>query len=244
MPDGKLIVVSGLSATGKTTIVRALSRFLGVPALPEHNDWIGGSRNFPRAPVTRDEKKAKQHFFLEIDRERYRLARDLLRREELVLCDSDFTAPLAHNYAERWARPDLDVYDWLVQLYGDSIDRREVGPAHAYLYLDASLDRRRERRAADVDRSRNGAFFQAPFADGMRRFYHAMMHPDSPRRALNAAWFPYEGGQEEALPILANLLESLTTPVRPTDLDRLKSSLRSTVKDVDLWANSSSGSAS
>lgn len=96
------------------------------------------------------------------------------------MADSDFTAVLAHNYAERWLYPDLDVYPWLVQRYVGLLEAGELVPASGYLCLDVTLEQRVERRKKDwPDRRRNDMFFQGRFPERMRRFYWMLMHPDA-----------------------------------------------------------------
>ncbi len=187
------LVISGLSAAGKTTLVQALGRLDSVLVVPEHVDWIGGSKNFPRFPENIQQKKDKQRFFMDLDRQRFQWVQDHLTQADIIVTDTDFTSPLAHNYAERWLYPELDVYNWLVDEYGAMLRKGEVGLADAYIYLDVPLEDRKKRRRKDWPaRRRNDLFFKEPFPDQMRYFYWSLMHSNSPRAALCCDWLLHE----------------------------------------------------
>jgi deoxyadenosine/deoxycytidine kinase len=226
------IVVAGLSASGKTTLVRRLREEPGVLVVPEHNDWIGGSDNFPKVPTTLDEKRAKQQFFLGIDLERQRWVTAHSEKARLIVSDADFTSPLAHNYAERWLIPAMNAYPWLVDTYGALLDRGELVPAHLYVYLDVSLQERQGRRQGDVDRRRNDMFFTEPFPTRMRRFYYTLMHPRSPAALLPSVWLD---GDKAFDTVFARVREAITAHsdrlAEPTNMGRLLSALRATVAD-------------
>jgi deoxyadenosine/deoxycytidine kinase len=228
----KHIVLSGLSASGKTTLVRRLAEHPSVAIVPEHNDWIGGSDNFPKAPKTIEEKQAKQRFFLRIDIERHRWMlehRDCVR---VIVSDADFTSPLAHNYAERWLYPELDVYAWLVETYCQLLERSVLAPAGFYIYLDPAFEERGSRRAADMNRRRNDMFFTEPFPTRMRRFYWILMHPDSPRAVLPALWHRADRPADvEAEHLWRAIEERVVDPTREIDVERLVWTLRWTISN-------------
>lgn len=231
---GRLVVIAGLSATGKTTLVRRLEEASDVAVVPEHNDWIGGSQNFPKVPTTLAEKQAKQEFFLNIDLERYKWAKERVDQGRLVVCDSDFTSPLAHNYGERWMIPDMDIYPWMVERYIEHMEHGRLAPADGYVYLDATLEERSARRAADAGvRKRNDMFFGEVFPADMRRFYHALMHPDSPRRVLPAEWVAYPAPAEAQFEQIRALVLGVARRARTAaDLTAIAAVLRDTVNDA------------
>lgn len=229
--QGKHIVISGLSATGKTTLLRHMGQLSDVITVPEHIDWIGGGKNFPKAPLTIEEKKEKQRFFLQLDIERNRWARQHLNKARIILSDSDFTSPLAHNYAERWLHPHLDVYEWLIETYCECLYRGELVPADGYIYLDATLEQRVARRQSDTNRKRNEIFFTKPFPDNMRCFYFSIMHSSSPRSVLPTTWYNYSGVLHEEIKNILQSIEQFSHHHTSVDIEKLKQSLRSTVSD-------------
>jgi deoxyadenosine/deoxycytidine kinase len=225
-------VFSGLSASGKTTMAKMLAKHPGVEMVPEHNDWIGGSHNFPKAPNTVDEKRAKQEFFMRIDLERHKWVEDHSEQAKMIISDADFTSPLAHNYAERWLYPKLNVYEWLVDSYCKRLKSGELAPANFYVYLDPDLDERRRRRGSDTGRRRNDMFFTEPFPTRMRRFYWTLLHPVSPRAALQGFWHPYLGSAECEEGRLWEWLQKRTATAPPRiDIDRLIEVLHDTISD-------------
>lgn len=230
---GRHFVFSGLSASGKTTVVNLLGKDPRVAVVPEHNDWIGGSQNFPKAPTTIEEKKSKQEFFLNIDQERHRWVVEHQPNMKFIISDADFTSPLAHNYAERWRYPDLDIYAWMVDRYCELLERGDLAPASFYVFLDATLHERNARRASEfARRKRNDMFFTGPFPDHMRHFYWILMHPDSPRAALPSHWHQHrDSSAVEVARIRTMLDEQAAEPSQLTDISRLVDTLRSTVND-------------
>ncbi|HLE11655.1 MAG: hypothetical protein A2504_00485 [Bdellovibrionales bacterium RIFOXYD12_FULL_39_22] len=194
MANGKHIVICGQSASGKTTLVNYLAKKYSCPIVPEHVDWIGGSKNFPKSPNTIVEKKAKQKFFFDLDVERYNWTKNELEHSPLVISDADFTSPLAHNYAERWFYPELDVYGWMVETYSELLRKKILAPADAYVYLDVSLEQRIVRRKSEMNnRKRNDVFFKEPFPSNMRQFYFLLMNSGSTKKAVTSTWIKYDG---------------------------------------------------
>jgi deoxyadenosine/deoxycytidine kinase len=219
------MVVAGLPSAGKTTICRLLARDTNGLLVPEHNDWIGGSQNFPPAPSNIDEKIAKQEFFLNIDLARARWAAERRAEGEAVLSDSDFLSPLAHNFAERWLLPELDIYEWMVERYSGLLLEEALAPADAYIYLDVLLPERRRRRRLD-SRVRADFFFEEPFASNMRLFYETILRGDS---GLPAAWLPYDAPLEVEEERAAEAGLVLLSESDPPDVERLVAALRRSV---------------
>ena len=58
---GKLIVISGLPASGKSTLIKNLKEKYNIITVPEHNEWVKGK--FPKVPENIEEKIEKQRFF-------------------------------------------------------------------------------------------------------------------------------------------------------------------------------------
>jgi deoxyadenosine/deoxycytidine kinase len=230
---GKLIGIVGLPATGKSTLVKHLSQIPGVIEVPERTEWLCKSQNFKKIPVTIEDKKAKQELFLEIDCERYKWAQNCLDKADIILCISDFTFPLAYMYAERWLLPEMDLYEWLVEKYCSFIDQGKVGIAHSYIYLDATLYQRQNRRELNKNQPRSNLFFEDRFSANMRRFYYDLIHPLSDRKVLPAVWYDYSHSCDEEFPALKSVIYSLGNCIDEVDLESFKTVLLSTVKDTE-----------
>jgi hypothetical protein len=226
-------VFSGLSATGKTTIVNRIGNSGLAITVPEHNDWIGGSHNFPKSPNTVNEKKEKQDFFLNIDLNRYKWAKDSIPSKKIIISDSDFTSTLAHNYAERWLYPHLDIYEWLVEKYCCLLEDELLKPADLYFFLDSTLTERKARRAIQYQqRKRNDIFFSGRFPNDMRRFYWILMHSDSPRSVLPCLWLSYHDDIDiEEKQIREKITYWLSRKPPQINISQLVSVLRSTIND-------------
>lgn len=205
---GTYAVVAGLSASGKTTLARSLSRIDGtLVKIREHVDMLGGSHRFPPAPHSISEKKAKQDFFFDLDVRRCAEAGAAVALGRTAVADTDFTSALAYNWAERQIRPDLDVFGWLCRKYLAAIGSGAIRVADIYVYLDAAPSQRAAMRQADAGRRRNDIFFREDFASRQRRFHWVLMHPDSPARALPAVWLPVVPDPEEMVERVRELLE-------------------------------------
>ena len=197
---GKLVVVSGLPASGKSTLIKALKEKYNIVIVPEHNEWV--NNKFPKKPENKEEKIEKQKFFLNIDVARYNWAKEHLDKADVVLSDTDFTSPLAHNYAERWQEGAFDIYAELVDEYTSCLKSGKLGLADKYIYLDVSLDERLNRRMEDfetTERKRNDLFFTPPFPQNMMHFYYQMMCEESERKCLPAVWYDNCKSKTEAL---------------------------------------------
>ncbi|MBR1948524.1 MAG: AAA family ATPase [Alphaproteobacteria bacterium] len=234
---GKFVVISGLPASGKSTLIKALKEKHNIVIVPEHNEWV--NNNFPKKPENKQEKIEKQKFFLNIDIARYNWAMDHLSKADVVLSDTDFTSPLAHNYAERWIEGAFDIYAELVEEYGYYLKAGKLGLPDKYIYLDASLDERLCRRKEDfenTERKRNDLFFTPPFPQNMRHFYYQMMNEASERKSLPAVWYDNCKSKEEAL---VDLWKIICEEEKSTDCknmtDELIKSLRLSVEDKQVF---------
>jgi len=129
----QFIVISGLPASGKTALIKGLIDLNSeIAIVPEHVDWVKGK--FPPNPTNKQEKIDKQKFFLDLDIERYKWAEDKLKTHDLVISDTDFLSPLAHNFAERHLLPDFDIYDWMVEEYSANLKSGDLGLPDLYIY--------------------------------------------------------------------------------------------------------------
>ena len=230
---GKFVVISGLPASGKSTLIKALKEKYNVVIVPEHNEWV--NNKFPKKPENKQEKIDKQKFFLNLDVERYNWAMNHIDKADVVLSDTDFTSPLAHNYAERWQEGAFDIYAELVEEYGSYLREGKLGLPDKYIYLDVSLDDRASRRKEDfenTERKRNDLFFTPPFPQNMRHFYYQMMNDESKRKSLPAVWYDNCKRKEEALSDLWNIIAKIQKSAEQENMvDKFINALNLTVND-------------
>jgi hypothetical protein len=225
-----LTVLSGLPASGKTTLVRFLGAQPKSVTVPEHCEWSNSRLLIPPQPKTLTEKKNKQLFFFQIDLKRAAWARSQAGAHHII-CDSDFFTPLAHNYAERKLFPDLDVYPWLVDLYLEALSHGKLCIADLYIFLDPPSNLRAERRAADVTRKRNDVFFQPDFASSMRDFYHHLMTPTSPWNVVNSVRIENDSDLKTTEATLLATVESGNHTTRMVALDNIKLFLEASTRE-------------
>lgn len=228
MKKGNVIVLAGLSATGKTTLMNWLSAQHGWLQIPEHKEWRT-KHNKPSSVSTIEQKKQKQLFFYDIDRDRSEWARNKAAQGMTVVADSDFLSPLAHNFSERRQTPELDVYPWLVDLYTAALLSDQLTVGDAYVYLDASLNTRKARRVTDNGRQRNSLFFESDFAQRMREFYYLFLYPCSEQRILNSTWLSYDKSFDEVAPAANHEISELLHKCQQINLHNLIKLLRSTI---------------
>ncbi len=192
----RFIVISGIPASGKTTLINNLIDIDSKIALvPEHVDWV--KSEFPPKPTNKQEKIDKQQFFLALDIERYKWAKEALKTHDIVVSDTDFLSPLSHNYAERILMPEFDIYEWMIEQYSKALKSGDLGLPDAYVYLDTSSNRRHKYRATDIERKRNEMFFTSPFPENMRESYHILMHDSSNHKCLNNLWYDQEKDEQQ-----------------------------------------------
>ena len=139
MEKGKIIVITGLSACGKTTLARLLCKKLSFQYIKEHKDWLDNPR-IPKSPGTLIENKRKQLYFLNVFLQRQNYVNKLIDKGINVICDSDFTSALAFSYSNHFFNPHLDVYKYIAKKYIDYLDKKLLRFGDVYIYLDCSLD--------------------------------------------------------------------------------------------------------
>ena len=230
---GKLVVISGLPASGKSTLIRELKEQYNIISVPEHNEWVKGK--FPKVPENIEEKIEKQKFFLNLDIARYNWAMEHIDKAEIIISDTDFTSPLAHNYAERWLLPDFNIYDWMVDEYIEQIQNKKLGLADYYIYLDVSYENRLKRREEDFQKSgrkRNDMFFTNPFPRDMREFHYIMINNNSPRRCLPSTWYDNTKNINEAVSDLWNIISKVEKDEKQEEtFNKFANSLQDTKND-------------
>ena len=170
--NGLHVVLTGLPACGKTSILNQLVARCNAHPIPELVEWIRGRIQLPPQPKTRAEKIAKQELLLSIDIERSRAARTALDETKLVVMDTDFTSALAYNAADKYRSPQLDVFDWLLDQHVEAIATGDLIHPDLYVCLDASIECRRDRSLKDV-RYRNAIFFNRAFSERMETYLHS-----------------------------------------------------------------------
>ncbi|HEX2786408.1 MAG TPA: hypothetical protein VHP32_00750 [Ignavibacteria bacterium] len=167
---GKVIVLSGLSASGKTTLAKLLSNELGLHYVEEHKEWIN-KVGVIKKPLTLQQNQEKQLFFLEIFSHRQGHVNNLVNKGINVICDSDFTSSLAFNYAFKFVNPELNVYEYIKNKYIESLEKNFIELADAYIFLDCTDETRNTRRSNDNLRTRNDLFFTDDFSSHERDFF-------------------------------------------------------------------------
>lgn len=230
---GKLIVISGLPASGKSTLIKNLKEKYNIITVPEHNEWVKGK--FPKVPENIEEKIEKQRFFLNLDIARYNWAMEHIDKADIIISDTDFTSPLAHNYAERWLLPDFNIYNWMVDEYIHQLEMKNLGLADYYIYLDVSFEERlkhREENFQRTGRKRNDMFFTPPFPQNMRRFHYILINNQSPRKCLPSVWYENNKTVDEAAADLWNIIRKTQITQNPKEiLEKFSISLKDTIND-------------
>lgn len=170
MQRGFHVVLTGMPACGKTSMLNHLVTRCEAHPIPELVEWIRGRIQLPPQPTTQAEKIAKQELLLDIDIERSCAAQAALSKGEVVIMDTDFTSVLAYNAADRHRALHLDVFDWLLNQHEQALDAGKLQYPNLYVHLKASLECRISRRLEDGDRTRNSIFFEPAFSEQMEAY--------------------------------------------------------------------------
>lgn len=170
MNNGFHVVLTGMPACGKTSILNRLVASCNAHPIPELVEWIRGRIQLPPQPMTRAEKMAKQELLLSIDIERSHAAEAAFDDGNLVVTDTDFTSALAYNAADRNRASHLDVFDWLLDRYEQALEAGNLRYPNLYIFLNTSLECRLSRRVEDGDRIRNSIFFDPVFSEQMEGY--------------------------------------------------------------------------
>jgi thymidylate kinase len=229
LATGRIIVISGLPASGKTSVVRRFAELGMAAVIPEHKEWL--ETRFPGHIKPRDvrEKQEKQQILLTIDVERSQRALEYSQRGLDVVCDSDFVTTLAYNDAERRLFPLLDVFDWLVSRYCEGLENGELTLPDAYVFLDVPFETRLRRRQEDAQRKRNDMFFESPFGNLMRASYERFLATFQSEGLAEVYWRPFDREFEQEFGGLQQLVGTIYPHRRADSALRAARLLRSAV---------------
>ena len=227
--SGKIIVLAGLPASGKTTLLKRLESQPGVVVVPSPLDWLGGVRHLPAIATTVQTKLEAQRFLMTLDVERHKFAREQAQRVPLVVMDTDFTANLALHHAERRRQPRIDVYQWMIEAYCQYLDRGRISLAEGYVYLDAALAQRLERRSLDKKRKRNLIYFEAPLPDDMQGWYERFFATQTEDSGVNAYWWHEAAPAERDVDFIRALIDELLATGSAVRPEQFKNVLRATL---------------
>jgi thymidylate kinase len=176
---GKVIVLSGLSASGKTTLTKLISNKLDLYYIEEHKEWINKA-DIIKKPLTVQQNKDKQLYFLDIFKRRQKHVKNLIDKGINVICDSDFISSLAFNYAFKFINPELDVYEYITNGYIESLKNNAIELADAYIFLDCTNETR------NIRRNRNDLFFTDNFSKLERDFFINIFNCSGKNKAINS----------------------------------------------------------
>ena len=116
MNNNKIITISGLSACGKTTLLRKLRDRYGAFLVPSSSSLRDKNKNFQDISDSLEDNIVKQKYYFELDKRVSSIAQNAKNEGKLVFCDRDFLSALAHNYAVHQQFPETSVYlcchDW------------------------------------------------------------------------------------------------------------------------------------
>lgn len=113
MNNNKIITVSGLSACGKTTLLRKLRDRYGAFLVPSSSSLRDKNKNFQDVSDSLEDNIVKQKYYFELDKRVSSIAQNAKNEGKLVFCDRDFLSALAHNYAVHQQFPETSVYPFI-----------------------------------------------------------------------------------------------------------------------------------
>ena len=168
-----LIVIEGTSNSGKTTtcdILRTEPNFIVIPEFMKH----------PRAPRPSkniEEELANQRIFLEIEKERMKLAKIQLEKDKLVFLERSYLSIVAVSYAFE----KLGKYESLknAQALFDEIMASEwfINPS-AYYILSASHEEISKRNKSRTNKLNEG-WIMSEFDGYQKEYYDMTMNSNS-----------------------------------------------------------------
>lgn len=229
--NNKIIVISGLSACGKTTLLNDLRLRYGAFLAPSSSSLRDKSRNFNDISPTLEENIEKQRYYFELDKKVSSIAQNARNDGKLVMGDRDFLSALAHNYAVHQKCPQKSVYPWMVNAYSQALTKQELVIPDLHIFLDVSIEERLRRKNNDPERFRDDCFFESIFSRNMRNFYQKAL------QTIPSKWIDYNSkdGIKDVFSEIERA-EKLPQPINPTNLINF---LQDTVNDKK--ANSLTG---
>ena len=169
-----IIVVSGLSASGKTTLTEALSGS-GICHVPSASTMRRERYEFADVSSSKEDSLRKQEYYFELDKKANGIARELNKCGRTAVCDRDYLSALAHNYAIHKTNPEVSVYPWMVERYTKALKDGELVVPDFHVFLDVPLEERRERAIKETGRDRDSCFFDPEFCRHYLDFYRGAL---------------------------------------------------------------------
>jgi deoxyadenosine/deoxycytidine kinase len=143
---GSFYVIEGICCAGKTTLGRFLAERFGLRFLSEASEWVKETRP---VPLTYEQARENERYFLEIERQRYSQAKKWLNEGKSVIADRDIISTLCIAFGYKQQKK-IDTFD---ELFSDVVDYIKVGyfyPPNLYLYLSVNnqtVEKRNQLRA-------------------------------------------------------------------------------------------------
>ena len=165
-----IVCLEGPSASGKTTLARALHATHGAAVIPELT-----AADAPPPPQA-------EPWFTERHAERWQAARAAATTAPFAVIDCDPLKGLWYNWMHAhvgW--PSADIVE---PLYRGRIERGELAFPDLYVYLDATEAQLRQRRAGDPTRQRRGFEKNVATIHPQRRYFSALAEADPGRVAF------------------------------------------------------------
>lgn len=166
-------VVSGMPATGKSTLVRKLALQYNVELAPERKDYS----NFAKAQALYLEGSDHNEILLiveEIDRERSRYS--MTPRAKPLLAVSDWTSTVGYYFVCSILSCNTSIYFDLVHRYQSLLHKRQLVVPDGYIYLRINEELRIRRREEDKCQIRSDQFFDPPFVRHFDRFFEYLFN--------------------------------------------------------------------
>jgi len=219
---GKLIVISGQSASGKTTLINRMKEEYSVAVTPRSTTFGDPAITFPEISPSLRETYQKQNYYFSLDCQASETAQTNREAHGLVFSDRDFMSALAHNYAIHRMRPEISVYPWMVHKYTQALKSGKLKQPDLHVFLDVSPEERKRRCQFDIDRKRDDCFFDPVFSSHIQSFYKRTL------ASSNSLWLDYENFMSSDEFIKA-VITKAQTPQK--DTAELINSLKATVND-------------
>jgi len=140
-----IVGLEGTAFAGKTTLLQHLKRNHGdrVSVVPEASEIVGGDKHFPSVPFADfNAAKFSTHFFLELEKERSRIAKDLLKEKELpvILDRSTMISTILFFLMLEKNNPDLHQFpesflDYALEIFREELDLESFVVPALLVYL-------------------------------------------------------------------------------------------------------------
>ncbi|MEI4828131.1 AAA family ATPase [Bacillus sp. FJAT-53711] len=156
-----ILCLEGASAVGKTTIGKELEKRYGAYIVPEVNLLF-------KRPA--DEQK---NWYLDRQVERWKIALEQSRNNELVVLDGDIYQPFSYNWCFHF-QVFGQTLSSLETFYCEKMFHKEIGLPDCYFYLYINNDTLRQRKEHDVTRRRGNFEKHIHITEPHKKYYTAL----------------------------------------------------------------------